>query len=310
MIQTGINMEHKGQYTYRNYLSDLTKFVNKANVTFFLIFILFIFYILIRAFDSDGKTLQSATLTLPISNYIQYDFIYWIVAYGTLVASLFGPISKIRSIPYLSHMFWAGTGLLLTLFFVLVVIISLKYMDSSADFSNLLLIVITITIAIAGWFVQHQISSHNSRTGHTLNVLLQMRLSEEFQSNARIVKKNYPNMVYRHILKSDVSLYFTKVEEKRNKLEKEKMEAIASQIYLLNYYEFLAYGIKSKSLDEELLYQVLRGVIDDICKRSEFIIEEQQRGQQNAFKHILELSNRWKLRYNHENQIVDASPSI
>ena len=86
-------------------------------------------------------------------------------------------------------------------------------------------------IALVGWVVTAYISLYNSTKQHTINILLQSRLSNTFQDyRAKVlaIYSEYPQLV---------AVPLSDIEKLRNRnLEPEKVVALESMKYLLNYY--------------------------------------------------------------------------
>ena len=147
-----------------------------------------------------------------------------------------------------------------------------------------------ILAAATGWVVTSMVNLHNARRQHTVNVLLQSRLSQAYQQRLRDVVKAFPVTPKVTPIKAgdwDVA---------------ENLEAIDGVKYLLNYFEFVAVGIRTGDLDEKTLKMSLRGILITLCDMADIYIRY-QRGEldendgypsKRSYEHMLWLRDRWK----------------
>ncbi len=152
-----------------------------------------------------------------------------------------------------------------------------------------------IGLATLGWIVTTSIALHNSIKQHTFNVLLQSRLSDTFKKYREDFSKKYPEYpTLVCVPQKDVDdlLSGTANEETKRALEGLK--------YLINYYEFIAAGIDSGDLDEELLKKCLRSIIVDVCVRGDLYIKMIRKEKEGIaefpkyYEHLLLLKSRWE----------------
>lgn len=146
-----------------------------------------------------------------------------------------------------------------------------------------------ILAAATGWVVTSMVNLHNARRQHTVNVLLQSRLSQAYQQRLRDVVKTFP-----------VTPRVTKLKMGDWDVS-ENAEAIDGVKYLLNYFEFVAVGIRTGDLDEKTLKMSLRGILITLCDMAEVYIRY-QRGEledndgypsNRSYEHLLWLRARW-----------------
>ena len=239
-----------------------------------------------------------------IANFSTYKVFYWALNYVFFLMFILGPLYRSKAAPGGNKRYWYTLGVLALPLFLLLFSLAPWIVNEQGEVNGLVAIAITTAVVITGWFVQHQITLQNNRTSHTLNLLLQMRLSDEFQSNYRAVSDIYPRTTHKVIPQADVELFFAKTTEQRKSLAEDKATAITGQIYLLNYYEFLAYGIYSRNLDGELLYQTQAGVIMGTFDKSEHIVAHLQALQPKAYKSLIDLLDSWDERYKTESNLL------
>ncbi|NOX43761.1 MAG: DUF4760 domain-containing protein [Gammaproteobacteria bacterium] len=157
------------------------------------------------------------------------------------------------------------------------------------------IIFFSMLVALTGWLVAAGVSLYNSTKQHTINILLQSRLSDTFKGYREKTAKSYPeNPKLICVPQKDIDEYLS------GDLGKDKTESLDAMKYLLNYYEFIAAGILSGDLDETLLKTCLRGIILNNCKRAELFIkmarELKKDGEEkdsDYYGNLLRLKERW-----------------
>ena len=134
-----------------------------------------------------------------------------------------------------------------------------------------------------------------SRKQHTITILLESRLSEEFRNmneqrksvfkpgsdiihsdwkNAKDRKKRYPH--------SDLE----EVED--------RYKTADALMFMLNYYEFLALGIRTGDLDEDLLRGTMRGLMCSMVDDARDVIFHLQKESPSIYEHLRLLYERWR----------------
>lgn len=179
-------------------------------------------------------------------------------------------------------------------------------------------VIVAVWAATMGWYVHHQATAKNSRTANAFNVVMQTRTASEFRAAANIFQLVFPGSVQveatdREFFPSDAVLKLKRhlrdvraangsADEKRIALEKvTRARAIVALKYLLNYYEFIAAGIRANDLDEEIIYQTLSETMVSLVNRSQNYVAYVHRkvdglDQPLAFEHLIDLSARWSKR--------------
>lgn len=147
-----------------------------------------------------------------------------------------------------------------------------------------------VEAAVWGWVVTSYMTLRNSIKQHTINTLLQSRLSATYIENAnRINKTFFPPQGYPQ---EHVPLEYFSDENNR--------EALLSVIYLTNYFEFLSVGLRHGDLDEKVLRSTIAGIVCRFYDRMYLYIEN-ERGivgttvmRPRTLEHYTWLYNRWK----------------
>lgn len=147
-----------------------------------------------------------------------------------------------------------------------------------------------IVAAVTGWITTAWVSLHNVRRQHTVNVLLQSRLSQAYQGRLKDAYSGYP-----------VTPQITYMQE-GDWNDPMKLEAIEGIKYLLNYFEFLAIGIRTGDLDERTLRMSLKDILETLTTVASPYIKyvrgelETNDGMpsNDCYKELLWLKARWK----------------
>lgn len=154
-------------------------------------------------------------------------------------------------------------------------------------------VVITGAVVGMGWWIQCITSAANMRRSHTLNIIMSTRTSPEYQAQLRSSTRIYRGMRFVPAELSEWRCNPDKDEYKNAKVPDDLIEAINGLLYVLNYFEFLAQGIKFKDLDECLLRECFSSFLKGIERRGFHIILESQKQDPKAFEGIIFLSKRW-----------------
>lgn len=170
-----------------------------------------------------------------------------------------------------------------------------------------------------GWYITFQAAAKNHRTTNSFNLLMQTRTSREFLENANLVRLTYPHGTV--VPAEDEDLFDSTTLKELTAREKEqisdgggvdvslqerlfKARGADALKYLLNYYEFMAVGIKENDLEENLLYDTIGVTVTSMFHRAKVFIEyvrHKDKGNQPlAFVELASLIERWSTRLEDE----------
>lgn len=290
-------------YNIKHTLKEFCTLGRPSNYVCLFLSVLISFFIGLREIDLLNLAYEEKIDLYPI--YVEYSSAFWATAWALFAYSLTLPLIRVKTKPFGNRVSIIGFAVLGALFVTLLIFIVTHWQGTEAsnqdDMISIVGLILASIVAIFGWFVQYQVSRHNNRINHSLNVLLQTRLSEEFQRHSRASSKTYPNRKFSVIPPEDVDYYFNgDVEANSCQTQQQKVEAISAQIYIINHYEFLSCGIESNVLDEELLYKTLAGIILRQIERSEHIIKHSKSISPKTFEHLLKIKARWAARHHFE----------
>jgi hypothetical protein len=137
--------------------------------------------------------------------------------------------------------------------------------------------------AMFGWTVSAYVTVKNSIKQHTINTLLQSRLSAQYMSMANVVAKQFTRLdgTLIHVVEADL----------RDPDAYEKMEALR---YVLNYFEFISVGVLHGDLHEPLLKATLRGMLCRMFVVAKVHVEFQRKEAPKVYENFELIYHRWK----------------
>lgn len=157
-----------------------------------------------------------------------------------------------------------------------------------------------ILAAICGWIVSAAITVRNSIKQHTINTLLQSRLSATYMEHAKCINKELFSPGQGN---EPVQVSFLH--------HPDHVEVLRSVDYVLNYLEFLSVGIRHGDLDEKVLRHTMRGIVIRLYEKVRLYMWE-MRGDDGVYvarpqqlEHLTWLYLRWKTdKLKEEDEIV------
>lgn len=155
------------------------------------------------------------------------------------------------------------------------------------DTSNIILILLGTLTAVLGWLFTSRGQDLNSRRSHSIQTLMSSRLSEAYANHS-----NYATSVFTSHKQKYGESYNLTIEH-FDKLTQAEKNAI---IYQLNYFEFIAVGIRYGDLDENLIKNTLKTIINTNCVFFGNIIKDKQAKSTSVYEHLIALNNRWNTR--------------
>ena len=156
---------------------------------------------------------------------------------------------------------------------------------------------ISVIAAILTFWFSTRAARRAQRKQHTITVLLETRLSAEFQGTIEKRRAHFPEY-------TDVS--FEDWDDARKatapsgasseviKAQKIKRDSALALTTLLNYYEFLAVGITEGDLDEDMLKKTLRSIMCNLVDDSRYLIAGMQKVNPNTYEHLSNLYGQWR----------------
>ncbi|EHM4441985.1 DUF4760 domain-containing protein [Escherichia coli] len=174
-----------------------------------------------------------------------------------------------------------------------IILIGYAILRYTPNYQTSLSIMVTGMLVGMGWWIQCITSAANARRTHTLNLIINSRTSPEYQKQLRNSTKFYRGMRYVPQELSEWRCNPDKEEYKNMNVPDEYRDAINGLLYILNYFEFLAQGIRFKDLDDGLLKECFSSFLKGIERRGFHMILESQKQDPAAFEGIIYLSKKW-----------------
>lgn len=151
-----------------------------------------------------------------------------------------------------------------------------------------------VIVALATWHRTHKLTIARSRKQHTIKILFETRLSDEFRLLHESRETHHPpfrDVTYEdwERLRDDIA----RAGPNDRHLHQRK-ESLTSLLELLNYYEFLAIGIRMEDLDEEMLRGTVRSMMCNLVDDCRDLIAGLRVHSPTAFDNLCWLYDRWR----------------
>lgn len=124
------------------------------------------------------------------------------------------------------------------------------------------------------------------RRQHTVTILLEARLSSEFQQFLKDRRLKFPEY-------QDIT--FKKWDAARKSRNPDDIKSADAVVWLLNYYEFLAAGIRKDDLDEMLLKETVRSILCNLVDDARYLIAGMQAFNPRLYQNLAWIYDRWRI---------------
>ncbi|NOR31752.1 MAG: DUF4760 domain-containing protein [Sulfitobacter sp.] len=156
---------------------------------------------------------------------------------------------------------------------------------------------ISVVAAILTFWYSSRIARRAQRKQHTITVLLETRLSSEFQGTTEKRRAHFPE--YTDVTFDDWNAArnatpWPGASSKVIDIYKVRRDSALALTTLLNYYEFLAVGIIEGDLDEDMLKKTLRSIMCNLVDDSRHLIAGMQQVNPNTYEHLTALYGQWR----------------
>jgi hypothetical protein len=236
--------------------------------------------------------LQRIVTTEFLTKLNSLDIADWIaVAFLPFLAVGIWYVTRLRKARALTP---GETALLITIALTLTLIIyALKFYDQSTF--NVLLVGYLATV---GWIYTNYNNTMHQHKAHTMNVLIQMRNSAEFQRHRLNLFASYP--IGTKVKTEDITkLKAQRADKTSYDIASNKIPAMDSALYVLNYYEFISVGVLAGDLDESMIKETLGAIFVNFHDHVRPIIDDARKddmGKENLdiYENYLALVRRFK----------------
>jgi hypothetical protein len=258
-----------------------------------------------------------------------YGAIFWAAGIILYFTAIVPPVKRMvdRHHEYVFHVaLWGIASLLLVLFaFYAIYFIVVDDQTHWERILNLPPVFAAVFGAAIGWYVHQQLSAKNHRTNNSFNLVIQTRTSAEFLKQTRNLYSAYPPTgfnsndtdyfdtmkrvaVYQKGRNLEAKEKPTEDEKLAHLNELSKMDAVEGLMYLLNFYEFMAFGIQAGDLDENLLYETLSPSVVVWYSRARPFIDFLHSKNDNklAYQHLDKLVEGYSRKVGDKDEVVDG----
>ncbi len=173
---------------------------------------------------------------------------------------------------------------------------------------NVVPVLTAIVAAGLGWYVHYQFSAKTQRTNTSFALIMEMQKSSEYLSRSLKVSEHFPPSTSE--IPDEYTAYFSPGAEKRirdqarqdgvepDPIAIERAQAIVALRYVLNFYEFMAAGVRSNDLDCDLLLETVSEVVIGRFNRAKKLVDHIRQpvvgqGQELAFEHLEIIVRDW-----------------
>jgi hypothetical protein len=179
------------------------------------------------------------------------------------------------------------------IFAALSVYASVRYLKES----HFVIISVFISAAVVsiGWWVQSIIAAARQRRQHTVNTIIQTRVSDVYQTKLSEYNKLFSSSdIY---INKELARNFARYRNLNN-LDIKNLDlvdlnkALYGAMYLINFFEFISAGIQKRDLDNTLLRDCFEDVVKNLEKKC-FHLIWYYRERSGVFKEFEHLCDSW-----------------
>jgi hypothetical protein len=178
-------------------------------------------------------------------------------------------------------------------------------LGGNAAFEKILTVVpvmFAIWAAAVGWFVHFKLTQKAHRTNNAFAIIMETRKSAEFRTRADLVAKHFPpgtDSIPREYAEFFCPQRLGEALRGEDQALKERAEAILALKYILNYYEFMAVGVRVGDLEEKMIFDTIHPTVCNLYDRSSSLIahlrDTRNRGSdRSTYCDLEKLVDRWK----------------
>lgn len=181
---------------------------------------------------------------------------------------------------------WTGAWLLVGLAAFFAWYFSWAAANPGGNADRILNIVPAMTAIVAaglGWYVHYQFTARTQRINASFALIMEWMKSSEYLKYSQLVSHHFPSRLpeaindYREYFPPGIKREILQKARQNNvepdEEELEKADAIIALRYVLNFYEFMAAGVRSNDLDRDLLQSTFAEVVIGRFERSMPLIE-------------------------------------
>lgn len=156
--------------------------------------------------------------------------------------------------------------------------LGLKISKETEFFNDKFITFLGINSAIIGWLYTVRMQNITNMRNRSIQSITDARLSDQYNQKL--------DSIY-ELLKYQKTLTYTKYST-FNSYEKSVIH------YILNYYEYIAIGIKYSELDEEIVKRMMKSQVLKPHSTFEDVINNLQKDSPTFFENFVDLKDRWQ----------------
>ncbi|HEY1722571.1 MAG TPA: DUF4760 domain-containing protein [Magnetospirillaceae bacterium] len=138
-------------------------------------------------------------------------------------------------------------------------------------------------LVATGWIVTNEVSIRNLRKQHTITLISDFLIRKERIEDKKLIKTKLPKLA---LITSIAGLDYG---DDNNDL----LQAIDRE---LNFYEFIAVGLKNGDLDGRISYDIVRGLLVGFITQVHPYIDYWRVKDPETWEHAVQLADKWKLK--------------
>lgn len=187
----------------------------------------------------------------------------------------------------------ASVANILAVIIIAILIISYVVLRYFSSYQIALSILVSMTVVVIGWCIQSILSKKASRRQHTLNTILNTRISDIYQNHLKAYSSKISTDQHIHPTVARWFHYKSSDEFEGVCVSDDVRNAVNGIVYVINYFEFISLGIKQGDIDEDLFRECFRGMLPGIEKRAFHLIREAQSKNKEFFCAFVDLVDKW-----------------
>ncbi|AQZ81200.1 DUF4760 domain-containing protein [Acinetobacter calcoaceticus] len=161
---------------------------------------------------------------------------------------------------------------------------SLSKNAGTSETSNTILVLLGIVAAILGWLFPARGQALTATRNHSIQTLMESRLSDAYTRQVELCTEVLVKF------KKEKGESYNLTTDDFNTLDQKYKNAI---FYLLNYLEFVSVGVRFNDLDENLMRNMMKSIINANFTFFGEIIKDKQTKTPSIYEHLTALQKRW-----------------
>lgn len=178
--------------------------------------------------------------------------------------------------------------------------------------------VLSVSFATLGWLATSWVTRSISRRQHTVNVLLQHRFSAEMSTYMTSILARYPigSQIDAgeagKLVAAEKSTGAERVTDHTADTDAARKSVCDAIDRVLNYYEFLAIGIKKGDLDAAVMKDFYRGMLTGLAEHCHGLVSLYRQENDRVYENLVDLYFAWTIATRFPKELAkpdDAAPA-